>query len=172
MTAPSQPPSGVPSTHQSYPGASMPATLAIALTLMGGIVQPVQIAINTALRQAVQSPIASAVVSFTGGTLLLAVLVLAGTGGRAAPRDVFRAPRWVWLGGLVGAVYVSGSVILSPYIGLAAYSLAVAFGQVAGSMVVDHFGWMGMAKRELNPVRAVGAALLLVALVLMAMGRG
>jgi transporter family-2 protein len=62
--------------------------------------------------------------------------------------------------------HLDGSTLLAPKIGVAKMAALVIAGQVALSLIADHFGWMGLAVREVDPVRAGGGLLVLAGVVL------
>jgi transporter family-2 protein len=72
------------------------------------------------------------------------------------------APPVAWLGGLLGAFFVATAVILAPRIGVAmTFSLIVA-GQMLITLVLDHFGFLGLPVKEISLAR-IGGALLVIA---------
>jgi transporter family-2 protein len=60
---------------------------------------------------------------------------------------------------LLGALFVFATTLLAPKIGLAKMVALVIAGQVAMSLIADHYGWIGLAVREISAVRAIGAVL-------------
>ncbi len=143
----------------------MPLVL-VLLALAAGAALPVQAGVNAAIARYAGRAEWAAFVSFVVGVAALgawlAALRLAPPSGLA----LARAPWWAWTGGVLGAFYVSAVVLLTPRIGVAAtLGLAVA-GQLAGALVLDQLGALGLAYRPLTPSRLVGAALLVLAGVL------
>lgn len=59
-------------------------------------------------------------------------------------------PWWAWLGGLLGAFYVGGSIVTGPRIGAVAFVAAVVSGQVVASVVLHNYGCAGFAEREIT----------------------
>ena len=76
------------------------------------------------------------------------------------------APWWSWAGGLLGAFYVTAVVLLAPRLGVATTMALAVAGQMGGALFIDHFGLLGMAGRAASPLRALGAALLVLGVVL------
>ena len=137
--------------------------------ILSGVGLGLQLVLNSRLRDAVQSPVLSAVVSFAVGGLLLVILMGLGLfGGTGAGLPAFRlAPWWAFLGGVCGAVYVVASVVAVPRIGAAATVCATVLGQQVISLLFDTFGWLGVPRTPLTPGRVVGAVLLFAGVVLM-----
>ena len=47
---------------------------------------------------------------------------------------IWNAPWWVWLGGIFGAMFVAGAIVLEPRMGMALFFTWVVFGQVSISL--------------------------------------
>jgi transporter family-2 protein len=132
------------------------------LALVAGAMMPTQAAINNKLAGYVQSPISAAFVSFLIGTIGLFVYMLVTGTPIGNLTDVKYAPPIAWLGGLLGAFFVTCTVILAPRIGVAmTFSLIVA-GQMLITLVLDHFGFLGLPVKEISVAR-VGGILLITA---------
>ncbi|MEO8648216.1 MAG: DMT family transporter, partial [Acidobacteriota bacterium] len=116
----------------------------LLLAVIAGTMMPTQAAINNKLASAVDSPILAALVSFFVGTLGLLIYVVAAgipLGNLASAKS---APPIVWIGGLMGAFFVTSSIILVPRLGVAlSFSLIIA-GQMLVTLVLDHFGLFGV----------------------------
>lgn len=138
--------------------------LYLLLALSVGMLLPMQPAINKQLRDHVGSPWLASLVSFSVGTVALATAVLLFVvlrGGLPQLADVKAAPWWAWVGGLIGAVFVTASIVLVPKLGVVLLVGAVLCGQLVSSVAIDHFGWVGMEQQRVNPGRVAGVALLL-----------
>jgi transporter family-2 protein len=136
----------------------------VTVALLTGMMLPVQAAVNAKLRTFVVNPIYSALISFAIGTSLLVVLasVMAWVGWTGHLRGALAAPWWAWVGGALGAVFVTMAILAVPYIGAAGYSVAIITGQLVGALVLDHYGWLGLPQQPLTWSRLLGALLLLV----------
>lgn len=136
--------------------------LILGLVLVAGMGQPVQVAANTKLRQAVQSPVLAACLSFTIGAAVLLALVFSGVlGGRGRPAGAADAPWWAWVGGLSGVVSVVVAILALPQSNAATVIAVTILGQLSAAVLVDHFGWLDVPKVRVNVSRVVGVVLLL-----------
>ena len=133
--------------------------LPFSLMLAAGMLLPVQIGINASLRSYVNSPVLSSFISFFVGTVSLAVLLGFGVYGRGDLSTLQSIPWWVFTGGLIGAFYVTVSLMLAPILGSTVTTVAVLAGQVIASLIIDHFGLLGFPVVPFNPVRLLGALL-------------
>lgn len=135
----------------------MNATGGLALAVFIGMLLPLQALINAALGRQTFGPVFAALMSFAVGTVVLSVWWM-------VSRPAFevtalaKVPWWAWAGGAIGAVYVAAATLLVPRMGAAALICAVVFGQVVGSLLLDHFGVLH-ARAPIDPLRVVGALL-------------
>jgi transporter family-2 protein len=138
----------------------------IILAVIAGMMMPTQAAINNKLADSVQSPILSAFISFAVGTLALFIYILA-TGlpiGNLA--NAKNAPLIAWVGGILGAFFVASAVVLVPKIGVAlTFSLIIA-GQMLITLIIDHFGFLGVPEKSINLMRIIGATLITIGVIL------
>jgi transporter family-2 protein len=136
-----------------------------------GLVIPLQSAVNSSLRDTLQSgSLLAAFVSFAVGTLFLAVISVAMGQPFASLAGLPRIAWWQWLGGVLGAFFVFGSTLLAPRIGVAAMISLIVAGQVLSSLVFDRYGLLGLPVREISWVRVVGVLLMLGGAVLVNFG--
>ena len=135
------------------------AVVAVGMTL------PVQAVINGRLRTALDDPIRAALVSVLVSTALMLVLTVA-TWQPVPGERVASSPWWLWTGGLIGALYVLGSLALVSRLGAAFLFALLVVGQMLSSVIVDHYGWLGVPVHAVNPWRLLGAASLVAGVVL------
>jgi transporter family-2 protein len=144
----------------------MPFWLVLLFAFFIGMALPVQAGLNAQLARAVGHPVWSALISFAVGTVSLATYVLVARLPTGSLGNLRTLPWYAWLGGVIGAVYVPSVLLLLPRLGLAlSFSLIIA-GQLAISLLLDHFGWLGLPVQPVSPGRILGAILLLVGVVL------
>ncbi len=130
------------------------------------MILPVQAGLNAQLARAAGHPIWSALISFVIGTvglLLYALLTRLPTGQLGNLRHL---PWYFWLGGLIGAVYVTAIVMLMPRLGVALSFGLIITGQLLVSLLLDHFGLLGAPVQPISPGRVLGAVLLIAGVVL------
>jgi transporter family-2 protein len=148
----------------------MPSTIQwlglAGLGLLAGLAFVMQQVVNTNLRNGLASPLWAALVSYAGGTLLVALLLLA-THQPVPSRQAVSQTSWLsWTGGAFGVVYVLISILLLPRIGAATYIALIVAGQMLTSVTFDHFGVLGLTRHPITRVRVLGAVMLLVGVVL------
>jgi transporter family-2 protein len=131
--------------------------LAVPFLLLVGSLLALQAAANVQLATALTSPVsASALQLGIGAALLLAVAGVAGSLGAFGALD--GAEPWSLAGGLGSALYITAGIVLFPRIGaVAAVGLFVA-GQMLASILLDGFGWLGVAREAPGALSLAGAA--------------
>ena len=138
----------------------------LLISLLAGALMPVQAGVNAQLSRWVGSTPAAALVSFAVGALGLFVYCAAIRTPLPEWGALSSAPLWVWVGGLLGAVFVTAAASLAPRLGAATFiSLSIA-GQMLVSILLDQFGLVGFAQRQASPLRVVGALLLVAGVLL------
>lgn len=138
----------------------------VLLALAAGAGLPVQAALNAEMARHAGRPEWAAFVNFAVGILALAAWLAASRAPPPALASLGRAPGWAWTGGVLGAFYVSAVVLLTPRLGVAVTLVLSVAGQMVAALAVDHFGALGLASRPVTPSRALGAALLVIAVFL------
>lgn len=131
--------------------------LMILLTIVGGTLLSVQAAINGQLGSKV-GVFRSAFLTFSVGALITALLIF-----YFEPRQtvtLLDVPKWQLLGAMCGVPYIIIMVLAVQRIGTALATIAVIFGQLLMSMLIDHFGWLGNAVLPFSTYR-LGALMFL-----------
>ncbi|MFV2031132.1 MAG: DMT family transporter [Gammaproteobacteria bacterium] len=148
--------------------ASM-AIIFILLAILAGGMLPVQGVVNSQLGRALDDVVLATLISFIVGSVTLLIVFLyrnnwsAGGGSLQGLRDV---PPILYIGGILGAIYVTAVAALLPKIGVANTMIAVILGQVLLSLLLDHIGVLGIEVRALSWSRLLGASLVVSGLVL------
>ncbi|MBD2353136.1 DMT family transporter [Tolypothrix sp. FACHB-123] len=132
----------------------------------GGSFVAIGAAANARLRQTLHSPIAAAAINFIVGFTTITVMIITGIFSTQNLDRLVSVPWWAFLGGLLGAIFVTLNTIVIPRLGLTTTTLAVVCSQMILSLVIDQFGWFAIAPHPVNPYRVVAIGLLLVAVTL------
>ena len=150
--------------HQSrYPyGASVP--------LLAGAILPFQAASNALVGRLLGHPLWGALVSLAVSVMVVvpALWVLRAPAPAMAQAAV--GPWWLWIGGVLGAIYVASAAAVTPRLGAGGFLVCVVAGQIVVSVLVDHFGLMGLGARPVNATRLAGVALILGGVLLVVQG--
>lgn len=137
-----------------------PTVLAMIAVVFGGAATALQAPTNAKMMTAVGSPVNAAFVSFAVGTAALGILAVLfqARPDMAAARNL---PWYAWVGGLYGAIFVVAAAWGVPRLGVATTIILMVAGQLLLSVVLDHFGAMGMPKQPLSWGRVAGVAMVL-----------
>ncbi|MGZ4267814.1 MAG: DMT family transporter [Solirubrobacteraceae bacterium] len=132
---------------------------AVTVTAVAGGLIALQAPINSSLGRAVGS-LQAAFISFAIGTVALLVIASLSKGGMGAVGGA-RHVGWYYLtGGLLGAVYVTTVLISVRTLGAGGVTAATIAGQLAMSVAVDQFGWLGVVRNPISAGRVAGLVLL------------
>ena len=138
----------------------------LLLAVAAGAMIPTQAATNNKMAVVVDSPVLSAFISFLVGTVALLIYVLISGAPLTNLGSIKDAPAIAWVGGLLGAFFVTSGVVLVPRIGVAmTFSLMIA-GQLVVTLIIDHFGLLGVPVKEISVARIAGIALIAAGVVL------
>ncbi len=132
---------------------------AVVLTAVAGGLVALQAPINSLLGRSIGTWQA-AFLSFAIGTVALACIAALATGGLGQVADVRGVPWYYLTGGLLGAAYVTSILVTVRTLGAGGIVAATVAGQLAVSVVVDHFGLVGVAKQAVTALKILGVVLL------------
>lgn len=135
------------------------------MALVSGAFLPLQAGLNTKLGKSIASPVYASMISFIVGALALAVFV-AFTKQTVSWAGIRSAPVYVWLGGALGAFYVTAIILSFPRIGPALTFGLVVAGQMLMSLLLDHFNILVAQPHPVNAWRVLGVLLIVAGVVL------
>ncbi len=148
--------------------------LYLALALVAGVTTAFQPGVNSRFAIAAGHPIHGGVINFLIGLVCMLAIWAAAAGVLGTPSPGVAAlkagPWWMWVGGLLGAFFVTTAVIVTPQVGSANYLAAMIAGQLAASLLIDHLGLMGLPQIAASPVRLLGMVLIVGGMVCIKFG--
>ena len=140
--------------------SSLIASLAIVCALGAGGVMALQPAVNGRLTSQCSHPLQASIISFgTGFLMLLAVGGLMQIGLPSIGK-LQNLPWWAWTGGILGTYMVTVSLLVAPRLGATRWIALVLTGQIALSLLLDHFGLIGYSQHSFSWLRLTGVLLL------------
>jgi transporter family-2 protein len=131
------------------------------ISLLAGIAVAIQTGVNSQLRQDINNPILTALISFCTGTVALVILYFLFFRQSPAFPQGYGFEWWKFTGGLCGVLYITAVVIAAPRIGAANALGFIVMGQFIAAITIDHFGWMGLPIKSISWSRIFGIVLLL-----------
>jgi transporter family-2 protein len=140
----------------------------VPFIVLGGALQTCGAAMNNQLYKHMINPwLASAISAAVVAFFFLAAFLM-----RPKPfptaQDTSSMPWWAVIGGLVGAVQVYAGLTLVHRIGAGTFIGLTVTAALIMSLIVDHFGWLRVEPHPITAWRAVGGALLVCGVALIA----
>lgn len=132
----------------------------IIIGISAGLLVPFQAIINSKLSSEVGHPFIAGFISFTGGFLVFLTLMIAGPVKFPRLTELASMNPLLLTGGLIGSCFVYGAIIAVPKIGSTAWISLIIAGQLAMSLLLDHYGILGLPIKPVNLYRFMGALLL------------
>ena len=127
--------------------------ISVLFVLTGGVFSSLQSPTNAELSKYIGNFQAS-LVSFSGGVIALAALVLLlGDGDMSRLGE---AEWWQVIGGLYGSYFVLMATFIVPVLGVALAVTAISLGQLLGGTVIDAFGLFRVEATPVSPLRMAG----------------
>jgi transporter family-2 protein len=136
--------------------------LLMLLIFFVGCLMPIQGSVNAKLGSYLKAPLLAALVNFMVGGAVLLIVVLGTRIPTNLMQNIKQAPANVWIGGMIGAIYVSSVIFLIPRLGAALSFALIVTGQLVFSLVLDHFGLFGVPVQPINLGRIAGILLILI----------
>ena len=137
-----------------------------AFGIFAGMLSDTQIAVNGYLGKVVGSPIKASAISFTVGIIFLAIIciVLHFKNGKSESfkNESAKNPWWMWIGGILGGLYILANVYLSRIVGTGMTVIILLIGSTTGGILVDHFGMFESPKKPINAQKILGVLIMIL----------
>jgi len=137
----------------------------IALAFLSGAFLPIQAGLNAKLGKAAESPVYASMLSFLIGTIGLFTYIIL-TNQTISWAGVRAAPAHVWLGGLLGAFYVTVIILAFPKLGPGLTFGLVVAGQMIISILLEHFNIMVAQQNPISFMKLLGVLLVVAGVVI------
>ncbi len=131
------------------------------IVLFIGCFLAIQGSINTQLTTFLKHPLQGAFVNFLVGTICLIGLNFLFKTQVPDWSYVKTAPWYLFVGGMLGAIFVSSVIFFIPKIGVTTVLAASIAGQLIAASIIDHYGFFGINIHTISAGRIVGILLLL-----------
>jgi transporter family-2 protein len=139
----------------------------LVVALITGAAIAVQTLANSRLRFALGTPMWAAIAQFIVGLVALVAIAIVAREPAPDAAGLSRMPWWGWVGGAIGALFITVSIVLTPRLGTALTLATITVGQMVAALALDHYGWLGAPVIRLSLPRVIGAAFLLAGIALM-----
>lgn len=141
-------------------------SLWIVIAFVSGAFLPIQAGINGRLGRSIESPVYASLISFLVGVITLIVYILL-TRQHVSWTGIRTAPGFIWIGGVLGAFYVTSIILAFPRIGPALTFGLVVLGQMVIAVLLDHFNIMVAQQHSINIWRILGVILIVGGVVIL-----
>jgi transporter family-2 protein len=131
----------------------------ILLAFISGAFLPIQAGLNAKLGKAGQSAVHASLTSFIVGTLALVIYILA-TRQAVSWEGLKAAPAYAWMGGLLGAFYVTVIVLAFPQLGPGLTFGLVVTGQMLFSLILEHYNILVASPSPITWQKVAGVLLI------------
>ncbi len=148
---------------------SLQALLTVFALLCAGALLAAEAPVNAALSRTLGDPLLAACISFGVGFMVLLSASLL-KGGWPSGRALFTVPAWAWLGGFLGAIYVTVTIWGVPRLGVLTTVAALVLGQLLAALVLDAIGAFGLPVQAITLSRMLAIVLVVAGLVLSRQG--
>lgn len=81
-------------------------------------------------------------------------------------RGIASQPPWALTGGIIGALVVLSALIATPRLGAATTVMLFIAGQLLCSLLLDHYGVLGVPEHPINLARVLGVVCLIAGVIL------
>lgn len=137
----------------------------IILALLSGAFLPVQAGLNARLGKSLHNPIYASMISFIIGAIAVILYILL-TRQEVVWEGVKKAPGYAWMGGVLGAFYVTAIILAFPRIGPALTFGLVVAGQMVIAILLDHFNILVTQQHTITIWRILGVVLIVAGVIL------
>jgi len=137
----------------------------VLVAILIGAMMPVQAALNAELTRFMKHPFLGAMISLTIGAIAVLIFAIF-KGGVSELKRIGEVPPHLFLGGILGALFVASSLYFIPRMGATAMIAAFITGQLVGSVFIDHYGLLGLQASPVSMTRIIGLFLLFAGLFL------
>jgi transporter family-2 protein len=143
------------------------AWFALVVAILGGAANPFQGATNAELNKRLAQPVWAGAIVYASGLVGLILVLLAMRQAFPASR-ASAVPWWAWMGGLISLGSTMSGLMMTQKLGSGLFTAASLTAAIVTSMVIDHFGLVGLSRHAASPGRLVGCALLVTGVWLVA----
>lgn len=136
----------------------------IIMAFISGAFLPIQAGLNTKLGKSIESPVYASMISFMVGAVAV-LLYIFFTRQHVSWAGIKNVPAYAWIGGALGAFYVTVIVLAFPKIGPALTFGLVVAGQMVIAVVLDHFNILVAQQHSINIWRILGVLMIIAGVV-------
>ena len=142
--------------------------LLVLFAAVGGAAITVQAGLNAQVARTLGHPLWATLVSLTVSVIAILPMLVLFRAGVPTFTNISATPWWIWIGGALGAFFITAALIAAPQLGAVTFIAAVVTGQLLVSLVLDQFAIAGFPERPVSLFRIIGVGLVIVGVVMTA----
>jgi len=143
-------------------------SLFLLLAALGGAAITVQAGLNAQVARTLGHPLWATMVSLVVSIISILPLLVAFRVGPPHLASLTDTPWWIWVGGALGAFFITVALMTAPELGAVVFISAVVMGQSIASLTLDQFAIAGFPSRPVTLLRIAGALLVVAGVLLSA----
>lgn len=144
----------------------------ILLGILAGICLPIQTSINANLKKKMGSPYNASLISFGVALIfLLGLLAITERGIYIPFQTLFQQPLWIFGGGICGAIFVTGNILLFLKLGSVQTVVLPILGQIIMGLIIDNFGLFQAEQSNITVLKVIGAACVIVGVIIISLAK-
>jgi bacterial/archaeal transporter family-2 protein len=136
--------------------------LAVLFAVLAGAANPFQSATNAELRTKLAQPLWATLWVYGSGLAGVLLIELFARQPLPSSGQAHSAPWWSWTGGLISIIATFAGLMLAQKLGSGVFTGLSITASVAISILLDHFGMVGLKQHTASPLRITGAVLMVL----------
>lgn len=140
----------------------------VLFAAIGGAAITVQAGLNGQVARALGHPLWATLLSLAVSVLTILPMLVLFRVGVPNLSQISGTPWWIWIGGALGAFFITAALIAAPQLGAVTFVAAVVMGQLLVSLILDQFAIAGFPERPISLFRVIGVCLVIAGVVMTA----
>jgi len=140
----------------------------VVFAAIGGAAITVQAGLNSQVARTLGHPLWATLVSLAVSVITILPMLVLFRAGVPNLSQISGTPWWIWIGGALGAFFITAALIAAPQLGAVTFIAAVVMGQLLVSLILDQFAIAGFPERPISLFRIVGVCLVIAGVIMTA----
>jgi len=143
-------------------------SLFLLFAALGGAAITVQAGLNAQVARTLGHPLWATMVSLIVSIISILPMLVLFRAGPPTLSGIMDTPWWIWIGGALGAFFITVALTTAPELGAVVFIAAVVMGQMIVSLMLDQFAIAGFPSRPITLMRIAGVVLVIAGVILSA----
>ena len=133
---------------------------------IGGAAITVQAGLNGQVSRTLGHPLWATLVSLAVSVVTILPMLVVFRVGVPNISAISGTPWWIWIGGVLGAFFITAALTAAPQLGAVTFIAAVVMGQLIVSLFLDQYAIAGFPERPISLLRVLGVCLVIAGVVM------